>query len=213
MSKIDSRNSLIRHYALSYRNQFASEDAAKAHFSGRFEKVPLRFRSLFLKTLGKLWLMACMSLAALVLVEYDIEKIRSNIWSIRSDDHSIAIFLNEKTIPLFKADAIAKYQRCLKGSSRTCFITLQDVRIHPEIMMNPDTHVNDVCGNMYRPAKYFGTQIEYEFAKALDGARREATRCVVKNQEQLKSLEFLEFWRLAAAIALNILGLIGFVLL
>lgn len=212
MKETDSRNELVNYYASSYRDRFHSKEAAEAHFATRFTNTPVRFRSLLRNTLGKLWLVSCMTAGAGVLVGYDIEKIRETVSTIRSDDHSVAIFLDEKTLPLFKPDALAKHQICLKRYSQTCFITLQDVRTHPEMMVNPDTHLDDVCGHMYRPEKYFGTKIEYEFKTTMIKGK-EATRCVVKNKEELQKLEALEFWRPAAATALNVLGIIGMILL
>jgi hypothetical protein len=201
-------------YAEAHARQFASKADAEAHFQKvlgpgrpRYGRMPLLPRAL--ATLAGL---LCFALASLVLLRHDLGAIQQQI-NLDRGVGILVVFLDEQSTALFKPEALPKYRHCMSRSSRTCWVLLQDVRTRPEIMVNPETRVQDACRRATGVTSRFGLEPDFEFALATNAAKTEATQCVLKNRSTLQSLDFLEFGHLALAVLLDLLGLAAFLLL
>lgn len=200
-------------YAEQYITRFDSPDAALAHFEALQARGRWRYRFPLPRWVAKLFLLACMVFALFLLLDYDYGKVQASIFDRRGNDFTVSLVLDEATRPLFKPEAIRTHQHCLRPPSRVCLMLLQDIRTKPEIMVSPETRVNDTCRALAKRSTYFGLSLEYAFDKTKNGAGTEATRCVLTNEAAVHRRDFFEIWRLAAALALNLIGLIGLILI
>jgi hypothetical protein len=201
-------------YADAHARHFAAKADAEAHFQKilgpgrpRYGRMPLLPRAL-----ATLVGLLCFGLASLVLVPHDLGAIQQRI-NVDRGQGTLAVFLDEQSTALFKPDELRKYRRCMSGSSRTCFVLLQDIRTRPQIMVNPETHVQDACRAVTGVGSRFGVEPEYEFRLTTNAGKTEATECVLKNSSTLHSLDFLEFGHFGLALLLDLLGLAAFLLL